>query len=182
MNPASFLKNLERIITGHGFKKQTPISLYDFHLDDGFAELGVPSGDEPGFVKENDHLTIQWPATKVAAVNVQFILPDDYDESNDHLKLLLKACMDGSTDTTTALEGAAYADDAETTDLEPDNTADLTTTSTWVEFDLSDNSLSAGDVISIDINPEAHGTDVVEIWGAKLEYKSDLVYFDLDSR
>jgi len=188
LNVGTFLKRLDGVISGNGFKKVMPISLFDFHLDGGFAEVGAPNGAEPGFVVENFHVTLQWPATKVAEVNVQFIIPDDYDEAQDHLILKLKAVMDGATNTTTALEASAYTMDgtadltAETEDMAPDNTADLSVTAAWVDIDLSGNKLLGGDIISVDINPEAHGTDVVEIWGAKLEYKSDLVFYDVSDR
>lgn len=188
LNVGTFLKRLDGVISGNGFKKVIPISLWDFHLDNSVAALGAPGGNEPGLVKENDHLTIQWPATKVLGINVQFILPDDYDEAQDHLILKLKAMMDGTTNTTTAFEAAAYTMNgtadltAETEDMAPDNTADLSATAAWVDIDLSDNVLLAGDVISVDINPEAHDTDVVEIWAAKIEYKSDLVFYDPDDR
>lgn len=181
MNPAFFLTNLDRLITGHGFKTVFPISIYDFHLDDSFTEVGAPGGDEPGFVKVNDHLVVQWAATKTLPVNLQFQVPDDYDETEDHLKLRLKAYVVSALDTPT-MTAAAYKDSDGTTDLAPTVDAALSTTSTWVEFDLSSNSLVAGDIVSIDITMGTHANDVANIIGTKVEYKSDLVFYDPDER
>jgi len=181
LNPGTFLFRLRSIITGHGFLKVIPINLWDFHLDDTVAALGAPAGSEPGLAKYNDHLSVVWEVNDTLPVNVQFHIPDDYDETNDELKLRLKAAVVNASDTPT-ITAAAYKDSDPTTDLAPDATAALTTTFTWVEFDLSDNGLVAGDIISIDITMGAHTNDSAYFIAAKVQYRSDLVFFDKTNR
>ncbi len=184
MNPGTFLSRCGSIITGFGFKKSIPISLYDFHLESSGAPLDTSLGTNPGFDKKgtsSKHTVLSWQAAKVVAAGIQVQVPDDYDETLDIFILKLKARMDGTDDTTTAFEVAAYKN-AASTDLAPDNTDDLTSTAAWVNVVLSGNSLSAGDNLTIDLNPEAHANDAVEVFAVKIEYRSDLVYFDIDNR
>ncbi len=183
-NPGTLLSRFEKMITGFGFKKNIPVSLYDFHLESSGAPLTTTLSTDPGFDKKGTstkHTVLSWEAAKVVAAGIQLQVPDDYDETLDIFILKLKARMDGGTDTTTALEAAAYKNTA-STDLAPDNTANLTATAAWVNVVLSGNSLSAGDNLTIDINPEAHGNDAVDVYAVKIEYRSDLVYFDPDDR
>ena len=184
MNPGTFLNRCGSILTGFGFKKNVPISLYDFHLESSGAPLTTTLSTNPGFDKKgtsSKHTVLSWQAAKVVAAGVQVQVPDDYDETLDIFILKLKARMDGGTDTATALEAAAYKN-AASTDLAPSNTADLTATAAWVNIVLSGNSLSVGDNLTIDINPEAHANDAVDVYAVKIEYRSDLVYFDPDDR
>ena len=184
INPGTFLSRCGSILTGFGFKKNIPISLYDFHLESSGAPLTTTIDTNAGFDKKgtsSKHTVLTWAATKVVTAGIQVQVPDDYDETLDIFILKLKARMDGADDTTTAFEAAAYKN-AASTDLAPDNTADLTATAAWVNVVLSGNSLSAGDNLTIDINPEAHANDAVDVYAVKIEYRSDLVYFDIDER
>jgi hypothetical protein len=176
---ADFLKKCAIFIRqGEGFLKNAPIDIHNFCLGADGALLTTTLSTNPGFVAVNTNiLSFAWAADKVVAAGLAIQVPDDYDSAKDHLKLLLKAKMGGTTNTTTAIAAAAYKNES-TTDLGITQTADLTDHPVWVELDLSGHSLVAGDNVSIKLTPEAHGTDAIYVTAAKLEYRSTLVYAD----
>jgi hypothetical protein len=176
---ADFLKKCRIFIRqGEGFLKNIPIDIHNFCLGADGALLTTTLSTNPGFVAvDTNILSFSWAADKVVAAGLVVQIPDDYDSSKDHFKLLMKAKMGGTTNTATAITAAAYKNES-TTDLAPDQTADLTDDPEWVEIDLSGNSLVAGDNLSIKLTPEAHGTDAIYVTAAKLEYGSTLVYAD----
>ncbi len=183
LNAGTFLKRTEGIITGFGFKVSKALSLYSFHLESSGAALTTTLGTNPGYDKKgtsSKHTVLSWQAAKVVAAGIQVQVPDDYDKDNDIFILKLKAVMSGSSDTPN-FGAAAYKNEA-ATDLAPDDTADLSDTVAWVDVDLSGNSLVAGDNLTIDLTPEAHGSDSIDVFAAKIEYRSDLVYNDPDQR
>lgn len=183
MNPGTFLSRCGRILTGFGFKKNIPISLYDFHLESTGAPLTTTIGTNPGFDKKgtsSKHTVLSWQAAKVVAAGIQVQVPDDYDETLDIFILKLKVAMDGGDDNPN-FGVAAYKNESDT-DLAPADTADLSDTIAWVNVDLSGNGLVAGDNLTIDLTPEAHGNDSIDVFAVKVEYRSDLVYFDIDNR
>lgn len=183
MNPGTFLSRCGSILTGFGFKKNIPLSLYDFHLTATAAALTTDIGTNAGLDKKgtsSKHTVLTWAAGKVVAAGITVQVPDDYDETLDIFILKLKAAMASTTDTPN-IGAAAYKNEA-ATDLAPDDTADLSDTIAWVNVDLSGNSLKMGDNLTIDLTPEAHGSDSIDVFAAKIEYRSDLVYFDIDER
>ncbi len=174
MNPGTFLSRCGSIITGFGFKKNIPVSLYDFHLESSGAPLTTTIDTNAGFNKKgtsSKHTVLTWAATKVVAVGLQVQVPDDYDETLDIFILKLKAVMGGTSDTPN-FGVAAYKNEA-STDLAPDDTADLSDTIAWVEVDLSGNSLVAGDNLTIDLTPKTQGSKSIDEFDAKLEHRSD---------
>jgi len=182
MNPATFLKNTERIITGQGFKRTIQIPVHNFFLSSSGAPLTTTLTTDPGFdVFETNLIGLTWAAAKVVKGGFVFHVPDDYDKSNDYLKIKIKALMSGSTDTP-SIDATVYEDSVPATDLNPTKSGALSSSAAWVTIDLSSNSLQAGDVLTINLFPEAHGTDAVEVYAVKMEYKSDLVYFSLSDR
>jgi len=182
MNQANFLKKLEGLVTGDGFKRVREIPLQTFFLHSSGAPLTTTLTTNPGFDKFETNLTgLTWAAGKVVKAGLTFVVPDDYDETSDKLKLKLKALSAGSTDTP-KLDAEAYIDDTPATDIDPTISAALSSSAAWVEIDFSGNSLAAGDILTIGIFPEAHGTDAVEVYGAKWEYASDLVFYDDTNR
>lgn len=182
MTGGTFLKQLDSVVTGDGFYRDQMIPLRDFHLESDGSTLTTTLTTNPGWDKVDTNLTsLSWAATKVVEAGVDVDVPGDYDESLDILSVWLLA-KSGSTDLTTAFEAAAYIHSAPTTDLVPDNTADLTASYAWVEINLDGNGLLANDRVHVVINPEAHGTDALHVIAAKIRYRGDLVIFDLDER
>ncbi len=183
LNPGTFLKRAESIITGFGYKKVLPISLYDAHLESDGSPLTTSLGTNPGFDKKgtsSKHTVLTWAADKVVAAGVTFQIPDDYDQTQDELKFMIKVKSAGTTNTPT-FTAAVYKNDS-ATDLAPDATAAISSTLAWVEFDLDGNSLVAGDNITIDITPGAHSSDAIDVFALKMEYRTDLVFYTQTER
>lgn len=181
MNPGTFLQQAKDIISGNGFLRRMPLALSDFRLASTGAALTTTISTNPGWdLFDTNIIGLTWAAAKVVPAGICITLPKDYDESQDYCRLVLRAKMGGSTDTP-GIDATAYHEDDGATDLDPTISADLSTTLTDVFIDLSGNSFSAGDHITVAPFPETHGTDAVQVYGASLEYRSTLVYFDKDS-
>lgn len=182
MNGATFLSQLNGIITGLGFIREKSLPIRDFHLDSSGADLTTTISTNPGWDKLGTNMTgLAWAAAKVVAAGYNFSLPLDYDKTNDYLRIKIKCKMAGSTNTPT-IAVAAYKDSAPTTDLAPAAITALSSTAVWKEINLDSKGLAGGDVIHFNLTPAAHGTDALEVYGIKIEYKSDLVAYDMDDR
>jgi len=183
MNEANFCKRMGDLVTGDGFWRDVSIPLQAAHLQSDGSPLTVTLTTNPGWIKADTNVTVlAWAADKVVEAGIGVDIPGDYDETQDALVVWLLAKMSGSTATTTALKSAVYAQDAPTTDLAPDQTADLTSAYQWVKFDLSGKGLSANDHLHLTLYPEAHATDAVYVSAIKLRYRGDLAIFDEDER
>lgn len=182
LNPGTFLSRLDQIITGNGFKRSIQIPVHDFFLSSSGAPLTTTLTTNPGFdIFETNLVGLAWAAGKVVKGGFIFHVPDDYDKSNDYLKIRIKALMAGSTDTP-SIDATVYEDSVPATDLDPTKSGALSASAAWIEIDLSDNGLQAGDVLTINLFPEAHTSDAVEVYAVKMEYASDLVFYDNDDR
>lgn len=182
MNSGTFLEQAKSIVTGNGFLRDVQIPFSDCFLASSGAALTTTLSTNPGRdLFDTAILGLSWAAAKVVKAGIAIRIPKDYDQSEDHCKLVFRAKMSGSTDTTTALDAVAYHEDDGTTDLDPTISADLTASLADVKIDLSGNGFVAGDHITVQPFPEAHGTDAVQVYSISLEYRSSLVYFDKDS-
>lgn len=182
MGPGTFLQHIKDIVTGNGFLKSIQIPMISVHLFSSGAPLTTTLSTNPGQDKFDTNITgLSWASGKVVKAGIDLAIPMDYDESQDHCKLRFRAKMDGGTDTATALDAVAYHEDDGTADLDPTISDDLSTTLATVEIDLSGNSFSAGDAVSVGVFPETHANDAVQVYSMELEYRSTLVYFDKDS-
>jgi hypothetical protein len=178
----TFLHQVKQIITGAGFLKSVQIPVMSVHLFSSGAPLTTTISSNPGPDKFGTNITgLSWAADKVVKAGFDIIIPRDYDESQDHCKLVFRAKMAAGDTDTPGLDAVAYHEDATTTDLDPTISADLSTTLADVKIDLSGNSFNAGDQISVGVFPEAHSSEAVQVYGIELEYRSTLVYFDKDS-
>lgn len=192
---AHILRQLrEFIYPGEGFLRVKEIPLQSVHLASSGLLLGAPVAfvaadpdadppvaevpGAPGFgVTNTNTVIIQWTSSVVTAAGLSVQVPDDYDETMDHLKLKLKAASAGGTDSP-AITVAAYKDSAPTVDLAPAATEAAGTESAWLEVDLSGRRLVAGDVLQLKLTPGAHTTDALNVYAIKVEYRSSLVYND----
>jgi len=165
-----------------GIKVEKPLPIREFHLQSDGSTLTTTITTNPGFdVFETNLVGLTWAAAKVVAAGYTIQVPHDYDEANDHLIVKVKCLMSGATDTPTiAIE--AFVDDDPSTDLAPDAITALSATATWKEIDLSGNSLTAGDIVQLTFTPATHGTDAIEVYGMKMEYKSTLVAYSKSNR
>jgi len=191
MNPATFLKNTERIITGFGFKKAVPVNLGNcYKYDDGaplsttitavgYDMLDTSSKARVIFIDDDE--------TYGPAFN--FSVPEDYDESVDKLRIRVLCSMDGGETDTVYMDAEVYkkrAGAALSADLDP--TAETTAvpsaiaSAAWSEISLDGESLQGGDQLTINLKTGAHTTDGIIIYGIEVVYAADLVHFDLDNR
>lgn len=188
MNPAFFLQNLDRLIVGKGFKREVQIPLTTLHNESDGSLLGATTitTDDVGFDHISNTILLVWGTTggsgHVTEASFVFVVPQDYDETEDYLRIRLKAYMAGASDTP-GIDANVYKNGVDT-DLDPTISDDLSATAAWVEIVISNKteSLVAGDVLTISLFPEAHDTDGLGVYGIAVEYKSDLVYYDSDDR
>jgi hypothetical protein len=170
-------------VSGNGFLRVRNIPLRDVCLASDASTLTTTLTTNPGFAcADTNTPVLAWAATKVVEAAITFQIPDDYDESNDVCKLILKSKMGGTTDATTGFTVDVFKASAPTTDLALDDTAYMTSSYTQVELDISGQGLTAGEVVTVQIAPNTHGTDAVYVAGIKMEYRSDLCAFDPDDR
>jgi hypothetical protein len=176
---ALFLQKIKLFIRqGEGFLRNVPIPILSVSLASSGAPLTTTTSTNPGpALVDTNVLALHWDAATVVAAGIKFDVPDDYDSAKDHLKIRMKGKMAGSTNVTTGIDALVYKNTS-TTDLNPTKSAYLTATDSWVEINLSGKSLVAGDVVQVNIFPEAHGTDAINLKSLKWEYRSTLVYAD----
>jgi len=187
MNPASFLKNLERIVTGLGFKRVIQgLNINSIRSGDGI----IPTAStHPGRVAvETSFDCLQCANGQTAVGQLVFMIPRDYDESVDKLDFRFLAQMAGDTNSAVTISGALYrkrAGAALTADLGPTISGAVNTNTEladWIEVRSHGDGHKAGDAITIDFTAAAHATDALNIYGLEVVYASDLVYFEDDER
>lgn len=191
MNPGQFLANLDRIVTGKGFKKSISIPLLQCHkYDDGapmtttITATGVDMLDTG-----SKQLVIFVDDDETYGPAFQFAIPQDYDESIDKLRIRALCSMDGGTTDTVYLDAEVYrkrAGAAATADLDP--TAETTAIpatvagAAWSEVNADGNDLQGGDQITVNLKTGAHTTDGIIIYGIEVVYAADIVYYDESDR
>ena len=174
---ADFLKKCRMFIRqGEGFLKNVDVPILSVSLASTGAPLTTTTTTNPGpALVDTNVLALHWDATLVVAAGIKFSVPDDYDSAKDHLKIRFKGKMTGSTAVTTGMDAAVYKNTT-TTDLNPTKSGYFTATDSWVEINLSGKGLVAGDTLQVNIFPEAHATDALNVKQIKFEYRYTLVY------
>lgn len=152
----NFLYGLKQIITGKG------------EVDGGILVDGqsIISGESA--------------AGNTTLAEANFVVPRDYDEATDHLKLNFAGRMGGSTDTpdvdvvvTLTREGESDSTiQSSTTVFSLDDSYDTAV------LDLSGNDLQRGDHLDVAITVGAHATDDVERLSVRPEYRSTVVSYN----
>lgn len=191
MNPGQFLLNLDRIVTGHGFRKSVPVHLNECHKYDdgalltttvsaaGYDMLDTSSKQRVIFVDDDE--------TSMFGFN--FSVPQDYDESVDKFRIRALVSMDGGITDTVYLDAEIYrkrAGAAATADLDP--TAETTAipaavaSAVWSEVDADGNSLQGGDQLTVVLKTGEHTTDGILVYGIEIVYAGDIVYYDETDR
>lgn len=192
MNPATFLQNCDRIITGYGFKRSVPINLGQCRkYDDGvilnatITETGIDMLDTgpKGFVIFSD-------VDETSLFEFNFVVPQDYDKTIDKLRIRLLTSTDAVGTDTIYLGAELYRKRAGailSVDLAPTASTvavpATVATAAWVEVDCDGKGLQGGDCLTIVITATAtHTTDGILIYGIETVYAADLVYFDEGDR
>lgn len=188
MNPGSFLKNLERIVTGHGFKKVIPgISIRD--IRDANGDLLVNGSTPDWAALETSAMGIAIASSQTAIGHITFTVPRDYDQTQDYLRFRLLAQGGGTTDTP-SIDASVYrkrAGAALSGDLDPTISAVTTISTTagsWVEINCDSQSLQPGDALTVVFaTGGTRGTsDALNLYALEVVYKSALVYYDNTDR
>lgn len=185
LNAGTFLKRLEGVVTGFGFKRVIPgIGIESLRDADGLI-LDASSTPKRASLETNFEGVVV-ASSQTALGSLQFVIPRDYDETNDELKVRFLAQSTG-TDVPTidaALyckrEGAAISSDLNPIISGAINT--VTALADWVEIECSNLGLKPGDAIHVDFTTSAHTSHDANIYGLEVTYRSDLVYFENDER
>lgn len=176
---ASALKqSCDQIVNGSGFKKSVDV-LGIFRDTDGAP---LTNATTPAITAlETNALGIQVASSATLVGKLIWQVPRDYDQTNDYLRLRFLASSGGDTDTP-AIDATVYRSRtgvAISSDLNPTISASInndTTDKGWVEINIDSKSLQPGDVLTIAVDTGAHTSDAVDVYGAELVYKTDLVY------
>lgn len=186
LNGATFLKNLEGVITGNGFKRVIQgINLNTLRTSAGLILTGATAPLRASL--ETNFEGVQSASSTTDFGSLVFNIPRDYDVNNDELKIRFLCNSAGDTDTPT-MDAAIFrkrAGVALSSDLDPTISAamnDNTTIAGYIEIDASDLGMLPGDAISIDFTTGAHTTDAANFYGMEIVYRSDLVYFESSER
>ena len=186
VNPATFLKRIDGIITGSGFKRVIQgVNINTVRADGGLILTGSTNPNRTAVETSFDALVVTNAQTDLG--RLVFQVPRDYDQSLDYLRLRFLAESAGNTDTPTIdaaiyrkREGVALSADLDPTISLATNT--LLALADWVEVNCDGLDLRPGDALNIELTTSAHTTDSLHVYGLEAVYKSDLVYFEKQER
>jgi hypothetical protein len=191
MNPGTFLKNLERVVTGHGFKRSIPgLDINSIRLATG-AILAADSGD-PGRVSLETYFEgVVLPSSSTALGTLTFMVPRDYDKDVDKLRIRFLVNSGGTTDAPT-LDAAIYVKKPGTAlsaDVDPTASAAIpktsaTTGAAWREIVVEGQGLAPGNAVTciLATGGTRGTTDTVAIYALEVVYIADLVYYEETER
>lgn len=187
MNPATFLHNVERIVTGHaGLKVSMPgVNLNSLRDSDGTI---LTASTEPSReALETSFIGAVVSASQTDLGTLTFMIPRDYDATVDKLYIRFLANSAGDTNTPT-IDCAMYrkrAGAALSSDIDPTISAAVnnnTTKAGWVEIVSEDDGWQPGDAVTCVFTTSAHTTDALNVYALEVVYYSDLVYYEPTER
>ncbi len=185
LNAAHFLKQLDGVITGSGFKRVLQGVNINTVKADGGLILTASTNPRRTAVGNFDVLASNTSDTDLG--RLVFNVPRDYDQSLDSLKIRFLAQSAGDDDTPT-IDAAIYRKRegvALSSDLDPTISGAVsnnTSLADYVEIDCSDLGMKPGDALNVVLTTSAHTSDVLHIYSLEVVYKSDLVYFSKTDR
>lgn len=185
MNPAVFLKNLERIVPGHGFKRVLHgVDLFSLRDSDGTILTGSTEPKRASL--ETVFEGVVSTAGQTDGGTLTFTIPRDYDQSVDKLRIRF-LCQSAGTDVPT-IDAAMYRKRpgvAISSDLDPTISAAInsaTALAEWVEINCDSQDMRPGDAVHFDFTWSTHGSHDANTYGLEVEYWSDLAYYDKADR
>ena len=186
MNPGTFLKNLERISTGQGFKRVIQgLNINSLRDADGIILTDSTEPSREALETNFDGVVVSSSQTDLGSLTFQ--IPRDYDESVDKLDIRFLANSAGDTDTPT-IDCAMYrkrAGAALSSDIDPTISGAVNTNTglaDWVQVRSHGDGWQAGDAVTCIFTTSAHTTDALNIYGLEVVYASDLVFFEETER
>ncbi len=186
LNAAHFLKQLDGVITGSGFKRVIQgVNINTVRADGGLILTNSTNPSRTAVETSFDALVGASSQTDLG--RLVFNIPRDYDQSLDFLRIRFLVQSAGDTNTPT-IDGAIYRKRggvALSADLDPTisgaiNT--LTALADYVEINADGLGMRPGDALNVELTASAHTTDAIHIYGLEVVYKSDLVYFSKTDR
>lgn len=192
MNQANFNRKVEGLICGDGWRRHKDVNLASWLDANGVTITGattpVRAAVEGGFSGVQAALNI------VDLGGLNFVIPEDYDSSKDHLRIRLLAEMlpagglgTALTDTPTVVATMIRkrAGVAVTADLVAAGGAAVVAAATtaaiqgapnsaWYEIALDSLGCLPGDTLWIDLTSAAHATDAINFFGVEAFYRSNL--------
>lgn len=184
LNAATFLKRLEGIVTGNGFKKSVDIT----DMLKTSAGLVLTASTHPGKAAlETSLYGIQAANGQTTLGSLLLQVPRDYDKSIDkmYFRFLVNS---GGTTNTPKIDAAIYQKKSATAlsaDLDPTISAAInnsTTKAGYVEIKVEGEGLEPGASLFVVFTTEAHTTDTVDVYAVEMVYYSDLVYYESSER
>ncbi len=186
MNPATFHKNLERIVTGHGIKRV--IDGLDINsLRDADGTILTASTEPSREALETSFVGAVVSSSQTDLGTLSFMVPRDYDATVDKMRIRFLANSAGDTNTPT-IDAAIYrkrAGAALSADLNPVISAAVnnnTNKAGWVEITVESEGLQPGDALTVVFTTSAHTTDALNVYALEVVYIADLVYYEADER
>lgn len=191
-NVANFLKGLEALVTGDGYKKSYPLPLSNWHDSGGLLLTTTLSAMGHDLLDTGSkQLVIFIDDDETSMGIVPFSIPQSYDSTLDKLRIRLLVSMDGGTSNAEVLITSALyrkrAGAAATADLDPTDDTDTYIPSAvadakWIEINADGNGLQGGDQMTLHLTSGSHATDGIIIYGAEFIINDDLAYYNDDDR
>jgi hypothetical protein len=187
LNQYQFLKQLGGIPKPGGDGVRVSRNLFPADLTTA-AGLTLTAATVPTIANvETNGIAIVAAASGTANGSFNFVVPEDYDEVADELKLVLLVVSGGTTNTPTQTatayrKRAGAALTAALTVVASSAIPTSTAKAAERTIVLSGNSLQAGDVLTVNLVSGAHTTDTVVIHSVSVQYKSSIVFNDPTNR
>lgn len=179
LNAATFLKRLEGVVTGLGFKREIPgIDVNSLRDDGGVILDGSTEPSREALETVFDGVRVSNSQTDLGRLT--FKIPRDYDKDNDYLRVRFLAQSTG-TDVPT-IDGKLYrkrAGAAVSSDLDPTISAAVNTNTAladWVEVNCDGLGMQPGDAVCMEFVTSAHSSHNLDVYALEVIYRSDLVY------
>jgi hypothetical protein len=186
-NPATYLENTSRIITGKGFKKMASIDLNSLRVADG--TIMTASTEPSREALETSFIGMVATNNQTVMGCLAFEVPQDYDASVDKLRFRFLVNSGGTTnepilDATIYKKrvGVALSSDLNPTASPAIPKTSATTGAAWREIVCDGKGLLPGDALTVQFISGAHSTDTVATYAFEVVYASDLVYYNLSDR
>ena len=189
MNPATFLSNCQRIVTGWpGLKCNLPgVDINAVRDADGTILTGATEPSREALESSFIGLVVSFSATDLGTLS--FMVPRDYDATVDKMYVRFLVSSGGTTDAPildAALyrkrEGVALSSDLNPTASPAIPKTSATTGAAWRQIAAERLGLLPGDGLTWVLSTGTHTSDAVNVYAIEVVYYSDLAYWKCEDR